>query len=231
MENKLTVDSSYLIFKLKVEFLNIKNFCYIIVDKYSREAAIIDPAWEFDKISDQLNQCAAKLTSIFLTHSHYDHTNLAELLVGRYNSNVFMSKNEIDYYDYRCSKLIALNNEDYINVGNTKVVCMLTPGHTFGSSCYLLQDSLFTGDTIFIEGCGICSGKGASAEQMYFSIQEVKSRINHDTKIYPGHSYGKMPGHSLSYLLNENIYFQIDKKDTFINYRMRANQKNLFDFK
>ncbi|MCX7920825.1 MAG: MBL fold metallo-hydrolase [Clostridia bacterium] len=225
------LNSNYSLLKLKVEFLNYKNFCYIIVDKDSQEAAIIDPAWDIDKISDKIGQLDVKLTSIFLTHSHYDHTNLAEHLVKRYNSHVFMSKDEINHYGYRCPKLNALSDKDSIYIGNTKVSCMLTPGHTFGSSCYLLQGSLFTGDTVFIEGCGICTGTGASAEQMYDSIQNIKNNVSHDTKIYPGHSYGKMPGYSLSYLLKENIYFQIDNKDIFISYRMRKNQGNLFDFK
>ncbi len=231
MESKLTLDLSYLIFKLKVEFVNIKNFCYIILDKHTREAAIIDPAWEFDKIINQLNQLDAKLTSIFLTHSHYDHTNLAEFLVKRYDASVFMSKNEVDYYGYRSLKLNATCDKEDVYVGKTKVTCMLTPGHTFGSNCYLLEDCMFTGDTVFIEGCGICTGRGASVEQMYSSIQKIKNKVNHNIKIYPGHSYGKMPGYDISHLLKENIYFIIDDKEIFIKYRMRANQRNLFDFK
>ena len=94
----------------------------------------------------------------------------------------------------------------------------------------MLPDGLFTGDTIFTEGCGSCSSQG-SASSMFKTIQNIKNTVDPSVRIYPGHSYGKSPGSTLDYLLKENIYFQIDKENTFINFRMRKNQKNILCFR
>nr|WP_156130425.1 MBL fold metallo-hydrolase [Paenibacillus durus] len=207
------------------------NFTYIIIDKVTRNALIVDPAWELTKIVDKLNQLDAVLQGILLTHSHFDHVNLVAPLEALFNPYVYMSKAEIDYYGFRCNNLQAINDLDKISVGETMVTCMHTPGHTAGGMSYLLQDSIFTGDTIFIEGCGICNSWGGSPEQMFESIQRVKSSVSPHVRVYPGHSYGKAPGHTLQYLMRENIYFQIDNKENFIGWRMRKNQTGLFDFK
>ncbi|WP_268964163.1 MBL fold metallo-hydrolase, partial [Paenibacillus sinensis] len=79
-------------------------------------------------------------------------------------------------------------------LGDTQITCILTPGHTYGSACYLTSDHLFTGDTVFIEGCGLCDTVGGDPEQMFHSIQRIKSAINPMVQIFPGHSYGKNPG-------------------------------------
>jgi len=225
------MNNGYEIHQIKTFFLTWSNYSYIVLDKITKSAMIVDPAWELNKIENKLNQLNANLVAIFLTHSHYDHVNMVNPLVKKYNPAVYMSKQEIGYYRYRCSNLEGLNDEETVKVGETDVTSILTPGHTAGGMCYLLQNSLFTGDTIFIEGCGICCGYGSSAAQLFESIQRVKSRIPENVNVYPGHSYGKPSGQTLKYLTKENIYFQIEKKEHFIDFRMRKNQKGLFDFK
>lgn len=207
------------------------NYCYIVVDKSTQSALIIDPAWELLKISEKLSELKVDLKAIFLTHSHDDHVNLVDPLVNKFNPIVYMSKKEIEYYEYKCRNLRALNNNEKVSLGNTEVLSLLTPGHTAGSMCYLLPDSLFTGDTIFVEGCGVCNEPGGSADELFASIQRIKSEIHPYVRVYPGHSYGKNPGQTIEYLFKENLYFQIEKKEHFVNFRMRKNQKNHLDFK
>ena len=207
-----------------------KNYCYIIIDTTTNFTALIDPAWELSTIEEFLKKINANLVTILLTHSHFDHVNLVKPLLKEYDPQVIMSAKEIDYYKFTCRNLTPIENGDSLKLGNTDIKCLLTPGHTAGSTCFLLSDSLFTGDTIFTEGCGSCNTDGGSPEEMYSSIQMIKNTVLPDTFIYPGHSYGKTPGHSLSYLLKENIYFHIDKLEHFISFRMRKNQNNLLDF-
>lgn len=221
----------YKVYQLKTQFLNIINYCYIIVDNESKSALIVDPAWEINKIVGKLTDMDVHLKGILLTHSHYDHVNLVDPLIKKYNPEVYMSQKEIDCYGFRCRNLNELRDLDKIDMNKTEVTCLLTQGHTAGGVCYMLQDSLFTGDTIFIEGCGMCMGKGASAEQMFESVQRIKNTVSHYISIYPGHSFGIEPGRTLGYLIKENIYFQIDNKRYFVNFRMRKNQPNIFDFK
>ncbi len=224
------MNQKYLVYKLKVGFGQIINFTYIVIDLKTKKIVIIDPAWEMAKIESLLQMLKGQLTTILLTHFHFDHTNLVTTLLKKYNPKVFMSAKEIFFYNFQCSNLNGFNHDDIIEIGETQVICLLTPGHTFGSTCYLLPDSLFTGDTIFIEGCGLSDIIGATPEMMFESIQNIKNTVDHKVKVFPGHSYGKEPGYPLEYLLKNNIYFQFDTKEKFAEFRMRKGQKNLFKF-
>ena len=225
------MDKKQSIHVLKLCFFNFVNYSYIIFDQAHRQAVIIDPVWEFDKITDKMTELDAELTSVLLTHSHFDHTNLAERVAEKYNANIYMLHKEIEYYKFNCKRLNSLYDGDILKFGDTAIECIHTPGHTVGSASFLINDSMFTGDFIFIEGCGVCTYKGASARDMFISIQKIKSRIPLNTHIFPGHSYGKSPGYPLKYLLENNIYFQINNMDKFIEFRQRKNQKGIFDFK
>ncbi len=207
----------------------LKNNSYIILDKRTKLSIIVDPAWEIEKIINKINELNSKPVAILLTHSHNDHVNLTEKLMRyyNYNLNVYMSRLEVDYYNFECSNLSTLNDMDEIIFGDTRITCLLTPGHTAGGMCFLLQDSILTGDTIFVEGCGVCHLKGGSPEQMYASIQKIKQCIPHHVKVYPGHSYGKEPGANIDSLMKDNLYFQLTNLQQFIDLRMRPNPKSI----
>lgn len=228
MNNKC--QSTYEIHLIKVRYSTMINNSYIVVDRKSKDALIIDPAWELYKILKKLSELNVNLKSILLTHSHYDHVNLVEPLVKLFNSKVYMSSKEISYYNFQCENLNPIADLEVINLGETELKCLLTPGHTTGGMCYFLKDSIFTGDTIFIEGCGRCDTNGGNAEEMFDSIRKLKAILLPEIKIYPGHSFSNIPGQRMDYILKENLYFQIDEKECFINFRMRKNQKNLYGF-
>ena len=225
------MELSYKTFVIKTSFFNMINYCYIVVDNESKSALVVDPSWEINKIINKLDEEGAKLTTILLTHSHDDHTNLVNPLVKRFNANVYMSQKEIDYYDFRCRNLHALNDLDEIYINKTKVSCLLTQGHTEGGMCYLLQNCMFTGDTLFSEGCGLCLFKGGSAEKMYDSIQKIKNIVADDVHIYPGHSYGVVPGKAFGHLRTINVYLCFEDKKKFVDFRNRRNLRGMFKFK
>lgn len=222
---------SYDTYMIRTSFFYMINYCYIVVDKASKCSLVVDPSWEINKIINKLYEEDAKLTTILLTHSHNDHTNLVNPLVNKYNANVYMSRKEIDYYHFRCRNLHALEDLDEIYVNKTKILCLLTQGHTAGGMCYLLENCMFTGDTLFSEGCGICLDKGASAEKMFESIQKIKNMVSEDILIYPGHSYGIEPGKSFGHIKMINSYLSIDNKDKFVAFRNRKNIRGMFNFK
>jgi hydroxyacylglutathione hydrolase len=225
------VSNSYQIKQIKVGAFFFLNFSYLIIDSISKQAAVVDPAWELEKIETALSENGAELTKILLTHSHFDHVNLVAPLQKRYHPQVYMSAAEIEYYNYNCDNLNPVRHLEAIQLGRTQINCLLTPGHTAGGTCYLLKDDLFTGDTIFTEGCGLCDSTGGSPEQMYHSIQMIKKLVHPETRIYPAHSYGKQPGYPLRYLFDYNLYFHFVTIEKFVQFRMRPNQKGLFDFK
>lgn len=226
-----STNSSYYLYKLKTRFMQFYNYTYIGIDKLSNKAFVIDPSWEPLKILKVLEDHDAKLDKILLTHSHMDHTNLVSKLVKQFNSKVYISEIESTYYNYQSKNLMLVKDLDTIVVGNTKINCLVTPGHTKGSICFLSDENLFTGDTIFIEGCGICNASGGSAKEMYHSILRLKDMISENTRIYPGHSFGESPGKTMEFVSKNNIYFHIDNIEHFIKYRNRPNNKGLFNFK
>ncbi|PWU67371.1 MBL fold metallo-hydrolase [Gracilibacillus dipsosauri] len=216
-------------YSLKMTYQFFINYSYLIVEPNSRNAIVIDPAWELEKITKLLKKNNAKLRAILLTHSHYDHTNLVPTLSEAMQPDVFLSQKEINASGFRCERLHAINDNDSLSLGGLSFRCLLTPGHTTGSMCFYLGNSLFTGDTLFTEGCGVCIRPGGSPEAMYSSIQRLKREIKNDVCIFPGHSFGMPPGQTMEHLRKNNIYLQLNREH-FIKFRMRKNQLGLFDF-
>lgn len=220
---------SYDPYILRMSYRFFINYTYLIVEPKTRYAIVVDPAWELDKITRWLEKKQAELRAILLTHSHYDHVNLVPTLSDLMQPDVFMSQKEIDASGFRCKRLHGVDDHERLLLGGFPVHCLLTPGHTVGSMCFQLEKSLFTGDTLFTEGCGACSMPGGSPEAMYLSVQRLKAEIKDDVRIFPGHSFGRPPGQTMGHLCKNNIYLQLNREH-FIRFRMRKNQRNLFDF-
>lgn len=206
------------------------NYSYFIQNDDSPAVVIVDPAWEPEKIREFIYIHGFDPVAIFVTHSHPDHSHLAGPLAGLYDCKVYMSEKEAAYYDFRCNGLNLFRSEESITAGGLTVKPIFTPGHTAGSCCYLIENVLFTGDTLFIEGCGLCEGPGADPEEMYYSLRKLKATLRADTLIYPGHRFRKEPGLPFEQVIPSNIYLQIDNPQQFISYRMRKNQASSFKF-
>lgn len=213
------------VFKVSNSF--IKNQCYLIYQ--NNVGVLIDPAWEYDLINDFLIENNISLKAVFLTHSHIDHTNLAEEFAISRNIPVYMSREEIDNYGFNCFNLQRIEHLNTIMIANLDIIPIITPGHTFGSVCYLIDNNVFTGDTVFIEGVGICNR--IDAHKLYNSIQFLKKHLLDTTLFWPGHSFGEFPGRDLNYLMRHNIYFQFENIKHFVDFRTRENRPNPFLFK
>ncbi|PPA87170.1 MBL fold metallo-hydrolase [Brevibacillus laterosporus] len=208
----------------------IINYVYITVDRLTKQAAIVDPAWNMPAICSVIEKNNLQIVMILLTHSHQDHVQLVEPLVSRYNCKVYISIHEAHFYQFQCSNMHVLDDGSRILLGGTAVTCILTPGHTAGGMCYSLSHSLFTGDTIFIEGCGICSTYGGDPYRMFESMRRIRTMIEPNVLIYPGHSFGIFPDVPMKYVIDNNLYFQIDDVETFVRFRMRPNQPKNYKY-
>ena len=207
-----------------------KNYTYIIGDNLTNEAVIIDPAWEINRIKDIVRIKKYSVRGILLTHSHFDHIDLANSLSREFSCDNYINRTEFETTKLFLNNANLFESDVNLQIFSVKIETIYTPGHTAGSTCYLIDDNLFTGDTLFIEGCGICIGSGADPVKMYQSLNKMKMKIPSYTKVYPGHSFGKLPGVSFGYLLNHNIYLSIDNIDNFVGFRMRKNQKSFCQF-
>ena len=216
---------------IKISTPIIKNYVYLIIDERSRNAVLIDSVWEKKRILELLAEKDITLTHILLTHSHPDHVYLADTLARATGCTVHMSLTETEFYGFKCHNLIPLHKNEQILCGDTTIIPIHTPGHTKGSLCYIAGNNIFTGDTLFIEGCGLCWGKGADPVEMFDSLQMLKRILPGEMRVYPGHRFGEKPGLCFKDVLQYNIYLDFKKKEDFIKYRMRKKQHLLFAFK
>ncbi|MBQ2897188.1 MAG: MBL fold metallo-hydrolase [Clostridia bacterium] len=172
--------------------------CYVVSDDENR-AVIIDPGASEEKISLYLMQNALKPQAILLTHGHFDHVGAVNLLSKEYNLPVYANIYEKGILS-NPSKIYVFGgggeavkvdnwfeNGDVLEFGDLTFKALHTPGHTVGSSCFLLKDNLFSGDTLFRESIGRCDLEGGSFETILSSIKNKIYTLDDNTNVYPGH--------------------------------------------
>jgi len=194
------------------------NFSYIIADEKTCEAAVVDSSGGVRIILDCLNKLNLSLRYIINTHSHLDHIAGNKELVKITKAKVISHKleKEIAGADF------VVDDGDVIKVGNLEIGIIHTPGHTSGSICLLVEDSLITGDTLFVGHCGRTDGPGGSSEALYESLFEKLLKLPEETKVYPGHDYGKKPFSTLGEEKRSNPYLLCRSKKEFIELRKRG---------
>ncbi|MBZ0170621.1 Beta-lactamase-like protein [Candidatus Methylomirabilis lanthanidiphila] len=190
---------SHTLYLRQVELGDMANYVYLIGSTRTKEAAVIDPAWEIDRIVELAEADGMRLTHILVTHTHPDHVGgklfnlqiqgVAELL-DRIDAQVVVHKAEADHLTPLAgSNIRQVDHGDTLNVGDVAVTMIHTPGHTPGSQCFLIRDRLITGDTLFIGSCGRVDLPGSSPEQMYDSLINRVMRLDDTTVVLPGHNY------------------------------------------
>ena len=107
------------------------------------------------------------------------------------------------------SDLVLHESGEKILVGAVEVQVLHTPGHTPGSQCFLVQNRLVSGDTLFVKGCGRVDLPGSDAEQMYRSLTERLAKLPDEVVLFPGHDYGDQPTSTLGEERQSNIYMKV----------------------
>lgn len=182
-------------------------FCYLVGDPVSGEALLIDPASDFDKINAFISSYGLHVTAIINTHGHFDHTSGNSFFSRTTGAVVLIHENDCRYLDKKINRFAAfikggrqgkgsvrtLIDGDTFSVGRHEFEVIHTPGHTQGSICLLCEGNLFTGDTLFTEGMGRTDFADGSDKQIMESIRSRILTLPDDTKIWPGHHYGRFP--------------------------------------
>ncbi|MCK4705855.1 MAG: MBL fold metallo-hydrolase, partial [Gammaproteobacteria bacterium] len=138
----------------------MENFVYLIHDHASNTAAIVDPAWEVDKLLDFADEKNIRITDILLTHSHHDHINGLQQTMEHCDAKIHLLKPEAKFWGAAIDKPVLHHGGDQINIGESTINILHTPGHTPGSACYHVGNDLIAGDTLFVFGCGRCDLAG-----------------------------------------------------------------------
>ena len=108
------------------------NIIYLIWDNKTKEGAIVDPAWNIETVLTFIKKNNIKLTSILLTHSHHDHVNSIDELLGLYDVPVYINKFEAEFWNKTYDNLILLDSQAEIYLGKKQLKSIHTPGHTPG---------------------------------------------------------------------------------------------------
>jgi len=161
------------------------TFTYLIASKKGREALIIDPVLENVKTYIQLlNKLDLKLVKVIDTHIHADHITGASKLNKETSCSTIMGE-----HTPSDTVQIKVKNEEIIKVDNLKMKVIYTPGHTADSYSFLLNDCLFSGDTLLINGTGRTDFQNGNARDSYNSIFNNLLKLPEKTFLYPAHDY------------------------------------------
>ena len=186
---------------MKIDTLCLGDYqtnCYVVRDEASAACAVIDPGCQSERILAFLEKEGLQLNAILLTHGHFDHVGAVEALVKATGCRIWMREGDYtqrknpmnDYlypiHDQNFCEIDFCEEGEMITVGGLTFVTMETPGHTWGSVCYLCEDALFSGDTLFAGSCGRIDLPGGDRAAMLNSLERL-AETEGDYRVYPGH--------------------------------------------
>lgn len=198
----------------------MENFVYLIEDRASGRAAVVDPAWDVPAILALAADHGVRITDILLTHSHHDHINGIDAVLHQYDAELHLLKAEARFWGSYLDIPTLHHGGDQVELGNTRIDVMHTPGHTPGSACYRVGDRLITGDTLFVFGCGRCDLRGGDPEQMFHTLRGMRDGLPASTLILPGHNYAEKAVSTLAEQIEGNPFMHFDDLTRFTRYRM-----------
>lgn len=197
----------------------MENFVYLIGDRNKKECVMVDPAWEVPRVLDIAASDRMKVTGGLITHTHFDHTNGVEDLLKATEGKVYVHKNEAEFLKGMKSHIEKVDSGYKLQVGDFEITFLHTPGHTPGSQCFLVNNRLVSGDTLFINACGRCDLPGGSPEQMYSSLERL-SKLPDDVILLPGHNYAAESTSTIGREKQNNPYYQCRSLQDFLAFRM-----------
>ena len=204
------------------------NFAYLIGDRATGEALVVDPAYGVSELLDAAAADGMTVVGALATHHHPDHVGgsmmgytiegLAALLelvevpvhANRHEASLITRTTGLDP-----ASVVAHDGGDRVRVGEIDVELLHTPGHTPGSQCFLVDGMLVAGDTLFLQGCGRTDLPGGDPEAMFASIRRLGG-LPDDTVVYPGHRYSVPSAGTLAAVKEVNAVFKPRSTDEWL---------------
>ena len=198
------------------------NFVYLVGDRTTGEAVIIDPAYGIDELTGILTGDGMRCVGALATHFHPDHVG-GDLMGWRIEGitrliettqvPVHVQADEVPWVERSTgvgsTDLVAHAGGDVVRVGQIPITLVHTPGHTPGSQCFLVDGKLIAGDTLFLDGCGRTDFPGSDPAAMYESLMTRLARVSDDTVLYPGHMYSPEPSATMGHTRSHNYVFRM----------------------
>jgi hydroxyacylglutathione hydrolase len=201
---------------LRVEVGLVQNVCSLICDPATSTCALVDPAFEVDRLLRTAGEHGYRVGAVLLSHSHLDHIEGVPALRRRLGPlPVYIGAAELDAVAAHCARegtkvdLLPLPGDGELHVGELLVQVLATPGHTpAGRSFYLpALGALLPGDTLFVGSVGRPRTL-ADAPQLWASLMRLCDELPEETRVFPGHDYGPTPTTTLGRERDENPYLR-----------------------
>ena len=189
------------------------TYTYLISSGKGREALIIDPVLE--NVNDYiklLKELDLKLVKVIDTHIHADHVTGASKLKNITKCSTIMGENTP-----ADSVEIKVKDDEYISLDNLKIRAMYTPGHTSDSYSFLMDNYLFSGDTLLINGTGRTDFQNGSSKDAYNSIFNKLLKLPEETLLYPAHDYKGEKVSTIGKEKKQNPRLQVNSVDEYID--------------
>tara|TARA_B100001057_G_scaffold129530_1_gene128597 strand:+ start:544 stop:1224 length:681 start_codon:yes stop_codon:yes gene_type:complete len=197
------------------------TYTYLISSGKGREALIIDPVIEnIDQYINILKELDLKLVKVIDTHIHADHVTAASKLKDITKCSIIMGEKTPAE-----SVEIKVKDNEFIKLDNLKIRAMYTPGHTSDSYCFLMNNNLFSGDTLLINGTGRTDFQNGSAKDSYNSIFNKLLKLPEETLLYPAHDYQGEKVSTIGKEKKQNPRLQVDSVDEYIEIMNNLNLK------
>jgi glyoxylase-like metal-dependent hydrolase (beta-lactamase superfamily II) len=205
------------------------NFVYLIGDRETGDAVVIDPAYGISDILDILDEDGMRLVGALATHYHPDHVGgdmmgyeiagVSQLLALR-PVPVHVQADESEWVrrvtGVDAADLVEHTSGDTVMVGEVPIELIHTPGHTPGSQCFLVDDRLVAGDTLFLEGCGRTDLPGGDPAALYESLTQKLAKVPDHATLFPGHLYSPEPSAPMGETRRSNMVFRPDTKEQWL---------------
>jgi glyoxylase-like metal-dependent hydrolase (beta-lactamase superfamily II) len=197
------------------------NFVYLVGDRATGEAVVVDAAYDVRGILDVAAADDMRVTGALATHYHPDHvggdmmghqiSGVRELLMVN-PVPVHVQRDEAPWVQRVTgasdSDLVQHDSGDVVQVGGVRIELIHTPGHTPGSQCFFVDGKyLVSGDTLFLEGCGRTDLPGGDPALLYESLTQKLAKVPDDTVLFPGHLYSAEPSASMGDTRKWNFVF------------------------
>ena len=198
------------------------TYTYIISSGKGREALIIDPVIEHtDEYVKVLESLDLKLVKVIDTHIHADHISGLNELNKRTNCTRIMGeKSKSEVVD------LKLKDNENISIENIQLKAIYTPGHTDCSYCYVMNDRVFTGDTLLINGTGRTDFQSGSPYDAYESLFNKLLKLPEKTLVYPAHDYNGEKNSTIETERNNNPRLQVSSKEEYAEIMNNLNLSN-----
>ena len=200
------------------------NFVYLVGDRETGEAMIIDPAYGVQELVEIAGIDGMKITGALATHYHPDHVGgsmmgweiegAAQLLaLDGVEAKLHVQREEAwgvkRMTGLSDSDLIEHDGGDVVTIGAIEVSLLHTPGHTPGSQCFLVDGCLLAGDTLFLDGCGRTDLPGGDSDALYESLTQRLAKLPDETVLYPGHMYSSDSYATMGQTRSSNYVFRL----------------------